>query len=223
MIKAAFIFLASIILFSSCATQHKSLSGIREWSYPENQLDEHFLFNYVDNILSKTNNNRAARWAKRKNIHVISIRLINNTEKPIHGTQLSFFNGNKKAEVIPNRWLAKKVRQRFSPLMILWLPVFMIESALWPKYDNHSDNFWSEDDGFNYISMEVAKESNNMRKNANFNLRHELLNFQLATQILEPGKIVYGIVGIRCKNDLKDLIIVSNEAKFNVISNYNKE
>ena len=163
MIRYFPIFLICVFLFGSCAVQHKSLSGIKEWSYPQNQFDKQFDFSYVDDVLDKTNNKRSASWAKRKDIHVISIRLINNGKNPVHGMQISFYNGDDRAEIIHNNWLAKKVRQRFSPLMILWLPVFVVEAALFHKDDDDTDNFYRspyEPEPY-YITEELANQAEN--------------------------------------------------------------
>ena len=208
-----------ILLLSSCATHHHTISGIREWSYPQNQFDKQFDFRYVDHVLEKTGNKRAARWAKRKNIHVISICLINNGKSPIHGTQLSLYNGNEKAEIIHNLWLARKVRQRVSPLMILAIPAFIIEEALFHSNDdeyenNYPDSFFEDEPS---ITQDVVDQELRKQAKANFNLTRELMNFQLANQTLYPGAAVYGIVGIRSKSDLHSLKVVLTQTDVKVL------
>ncbi|MGD9931584.1 MAG: hypothetical protein AB7U05_16310 [Mangrovibacterium sp.] len=43
-------FLVLICLLSSCAVQHKSLSGLREWTYPQSQFDHQVNFGFVDHV-----------------------------------------------------------------------------------------------------------------------------------------------------------------------------
>ncbi|MGQ8336373.1 hypothetical protein ACUNWD_07455 [Sunxiuqinia sp. A32] len=218
MFRSAFLFFISIILLSSCAARYKTITGIRDWSYPQNQFDKQFSFSYFDNVLKETNNKRAARWAKRKNIHVIGIKLINNGEKPIHGTQLSFYNGDERAEIIHNQWLAKKVRQRISPLMIVVLPALLVEDAIFHRNgDTDEFNTRSFENDPHYFTEDIANQEEKRRKDANFSLKDELMKFQLANQVLIPNKAVYGVIGIRCKGELKDLRVVKNDSDFSII------
>ncbi len=205
-----------VVVCCSCAVKHRTLTRVQDWSYPVGQMDDQLSFSYVDNILEKTNNKQGARWAKRKNIHVVSIRLINNSKHPIHGTQLSFFNGDEQVELVHNEWLAKKVRQRFSPLMVLFFPIALIEQAI---YERAADNEY--DDGVEHesITMSFAEQVDDFRIKENSTLKDELMNFQLANQILMPGKPVYGIIGVRSKSELKTLRAVCRNSNFEILSN----
>ena len=208
---------AFVLLLNSCAVQHKTLTNIKDWSFTQNQFDENFNFSYVDNLLEKTNNKSGARWAKRKNIHIIGIRLVNNTNKPIHGSQIKFYNNGEEVEIIHNNWLAKKVRQRISPLMILWLPVFIVEAALFPQ--DSDDPMGFDDDDQYYISVEAANNQERKRMKANFNLRNELLNFRLANKILKPDEIVNGVIGVKSKKRLTNLkVLINTESEFEILA-----
>ncbi len=208
------LFTLFFFVFSSCAVHHKNISHVQDWSYPQVQFDDQFSFGYVDHLLEKTNNKKGSRWARRKNIHVIGIRLVNNTDKPIHGSQVMFMNNGERVEIIHNKWLAKKVRQRFSPLMILWLPVLAIEAALFPPEEDH-EGFTVDEP--NYISKQAMREENKKRIKANFDLHQELMDFQLASKILLPGEIVNGVIGVKCKSDPGDLRAVVKPASFDVV------
>ena len=207
---------------SSCAVRHHTISGIRTWSYPQNQFDKQFDFRYVDHVLEKTGNKRGAKWADRKNIHIISICLINNGKQPIHGTQLSFYNNGEKVKIMHNLWLARKVRQRISPLLLLAFPAFIVEAVLFHShdddYDENCNSMYGPDEEDSYITNEIIEKEFQRQADANFNLTKELMEFQLAKQILYPGKPIYGVVGIQSKSDLKDLRVISNQSNFKVLS-----
>lgn len=209
-------------LLSSCAVQHHAISGIRNWSYPQNQFDKQFDFRYVDHVLEKTGNKRGAKWADRKHIHIIGICLINNGNTPIHGTQLSLFNNGEKVEVLPNVWLARKVRQRSSPLLLLAFPAFVVEAALFhqhdDEYDENCNSGFGPDMEDTYITDKIVKQEIKTQTAANFDLKKELMKFRLANQILYPGKQNYGVVGIRSKRDLQNLTIVCNQSDVKVLS-----
>ncbi|MGQ7871179.1 hypothetical protein [Sunxiuqinia sp. sy24] len=203
-----------VVCCSSCAVKHRTLTRVQNWSYPVGQMDSQLSFSYVDNILEKTNNKRGARWANRKNIHVVSIRLINNSKQPIHGTQLAFFNGDEQVELLHNEWLAKKVRQRFSPLMILFFPIALMEQAIFESDDDVYDNGVEHES----ITMSIAEDVDEFRVKENSTLRDEFMNFQLANLVLMPGKPVYEIIGVRGKSDLKTLRFVCRNSNFEILS-----
>ena len=200
--------IAVVFLLTSCAVQHKSLSGISQWSYPQHQMDSVISFSFVDDVLDKSGNKRQAKWADRKGIEIISIKLINNTKKPIHGTQIAYLLNNKKPEIIHNKWLAKKVRQRISPLMILALPFFIVEALLFHQDDNDNDYYQLNNIEPYYITNEVVAQQEVKRGAANFNLQKEIMSFKLASQVLVPGRPVYGIIGIKTGQKLDNLEVV---------------
>ena len=183
MSKIFFRILIMVVLLSSgCAVQHKSLTGIRRWNYPQHQMDSIVSFSFVENVLEKSGNKRQEQWAKRKQIKIIGIKLINNTKKNIHGTQISFFLNDKKQEIIHNQQLAKKVRQRVSPLLIFTLPFFILEDALFHRDD---DEYYDNTEPF-YITEELLVQNGEQRKDSNFNLRQELVASQIASRVLIP-------------------------------------
>lgn len=208
------VILAVVFLSSGCAVQHKSLSGIRNWSYPQHQMDSLISFSFVENVLDKSGNNRQSKWADRKGIEIISIRLINNTKKPIHGTQIDFRLNGEKPEIIHNKWLARKVRQRVSPFIILALPLLIIEEVLFYRHDDEDNNFYVGDTYYigdnerEYVTNKVVKQEEEDREEANFNLQKELMKSQLAGKILYPGRPVYGIIGIKTDKKLDNLKVL---------------
>ena len=206
-----------LLSVTSCAIQQQSISKIQDWSYPQVQFDKQLNFSYIDHVLEKTNNNRGERWAQRNNIHVLSVKLINTSDKPIHGTQISFMLNGEKAEILQNKWLAKKVRKRNSPLMVLFLPAFLIEDAIFHQND---DNDYYNADYIHepyFVTEEVAKNVNKKRKKANLNLTEEFMNFQLASKILWPGETIYGLIGIRSNNELINLKATVSESDFFIV------
>lgn len=195
------------VLVAGCASSHRSLSPIQTWDYPVHQIDQHISFSFVDGTLEKTGNKHSARWAKKKNIHVLAIRLVNNSRKPVHGTQLAFYADEEQAEIMHHEWLARKVRQRVSPLMILALPAFIIEDALLHRNDTNDDYFYTDQNEL-YLTTDLVDQENKRRNQANFNLQKELKSFQLANRILLPGKPVFGIIGIKSKHSPEKLKVV---------------
>ena len=208
-----------LLSITSCAIQQQSISKIQDWSYPQVQFDKQLNFSFIDHVLEKTNNNRGERWAQRNNIHVLSVKLINTSNKPIHGTQISFMLNGEKAEILQNKWLAKKVRKRNSPLMVLFLPAFLIEDAIFHQNDEYLNNSYNADyihDPY-FVTEEVAKKADKKRKKANLNLTQEFMSFQLASKVLWPGKPIYGLIGIRSKNESINMNAVVSESDFFIV------
>ncbi len=197
-----------LLMLCSCATRHKPIAGIREWPFQRSQFDTTFDFSYANQVLKLTGNKRADRWAGRKNIEVIAVKLINNGERPIHGTQLQLFNGDKPIEIVQNEWLARKVRQRHSPGLFLTIPLMMIESIFWNELEEDDDDRYNDvypDEDPPLISAIVADSEEKERKTANFNLSKELKKFQVSSMIYRSGQAVFGIIGIRTRKPLQQL------------------
>jgi len=196
------------LMLCSCATQHKPIAGIRDWAFQRSQFDAELDFSYTDQVLKVTGNKRADRWARRKNIEVIAVKMINNGERPIHGTQLQLFNGDKPIEIVQNEWLARKIRQRQSPGFFLTLPFMIIESAFWSKLDEDDDDPYNDtslEEDPPLISAMVADSEEKKRKTANFNLNEELKKFRVNSMIYRPGKAVFGVIGVRTQKPLEEL------------------
>ncbi len=206
---------------TSCAIQQQSISKIQDWSYPQVQFDTKLNFSFIDHVLEKTNNNRGERWAQRNNIHVLGVKLINTSDKPIHGTQISFILNGEKAEILQNKWLAQKVRKRNSPFLVLFLPAFIIESAIYDAIFNNEDEYGindhTNDMAFQSMSGKVANGYRNERKKANLSLTQEFMDFQIASKILWPGETIYGLIGIRSNNESINLNAEVSESDFFII------
>lgn len=195
----------AIFLFPGCAVQHHTISGIRNWNYPITQINDTLSLGFVDGVLEKTGNLKPAKWATRKNIHVVGIKLINNSKTPIHGSQLAFYSNEQKIEMLHNRWLARKVRQRISPLMGLAIPFLFIEEALFHNEGEHDINSPFYESNPQYITTEVTSREQKKRKQSNNNLQQELVGFQTADKTLFPGKPVYGIIGFKNTSEINNL------------------
>ncbi len=197
-----------LFAFCSCATRHKPIAGIRDWPFQTSQFDTVLDFSYTDQVLERTGNKRAGRWARRKNIEVIAVKVINNGERPIHGTQLQLFDGDKPIEIVQNEWLARKIRQRHSPGLFLTIPFMMIESIFWNELEEDDDDRYNDvylDEDPPLISAIVADSEEKKRKTANFNLSKELKKFQVNSMIYRPGQAVFGVIGIRTRKPLQQL------------------
>lgn len=197
-----------LVVFCSCATQHKPIAGIRDWAFKRSQFDPSLDFSYADQVLKLAGNKRADRWARRKNIEVIAVKMINNGKRPIHGTQLQLFSGDKPVEIVQSEWLARKIRQRQSPGFFLAFPLMILESAFWNELeeddDDPYDGLYPDEDPL-LISETVVNAEEKRRKTANFNLHEELKKFQVNSMIYYPQQVVFGVIGVRTQKPLEQL------------------
>ena len=210
------VFVLILFLLCSCAVQYKPIANIRDWPFSHVQFDSAFSLSYADDILGLTGNKRADRWAHRKGIQVVAVKIINNGSKPVHGTQLHFVADSLPVEVLQNEWLARKIRQRRSPLMILAIPAMIVEASLWGDSDDDPAIVAS-----NYeipsVTAHMVESEEKTRKKANFNLGEELKKFQVNRMIYWPGKPVFGIVGLKTGNSLKTLQLKTSEVDFQIV------
>ena len=218
--RISFLLVLSLSI-TSCVTQQQSLTVVKGWPHPQVQFDSNISLSLIDHVLEKTGNSRGERWAERKNLHVVSVKLVNNSNNPIHGTQVSLLINDKKAEVISNKWLAKKIRLRASPLSFLFIPTVLIEETIYDRIFNKEDEYGIDENTydmeFHTISERVAEEYSNERKKSNSNLKTELASMELARKTLWPNQPVYCIVGIKTEDDISKMKALISESNFTII------
>lgn len=219
------IFIIITIVYSSCSTPHISMQSLEQCAFPIVSINDTLNLGYFDKVLEKTENKRAAKWAKRNHFHLYGIQLMNNTEKSIHGSELEFYSQNKKLELISNKWAAKKLRQRINSTPFIGFFTSIIETIIYSKIDEQRNNGI---DPLNHsaaidhtISNEIINISEDIRKTANNNLMDEMIKYDIIRQKLYSNKINYGIIVLKAdKAPQKIRVRIVDEKEFKI--GYNK-
>lgn len=177
------------------------MQSLEQCAFPIISVNDTLNLGYFDKVLEKTENKRAAKWAKHNHFHLYGIQLMNNTDKRIHGSELEFYSEGKKLEVISNKWAANKLRQRINSTPFIGFFTSLIEVVIYSKIDPERDN---GTDPLNHsiaidhtISNEIVTISEDIRKTANNNLMDEMIKYDIVRQKLYSDKANYGIIVIK--------------------------
>jgi len=174
---------------------------LEQCAFPIISVNDTLNLGYFDKVLEKTENKRAAKWAKRNHFHLFGIQLINNTDKYIHGSELEFYSRGKKLEIISNKWAANKLRQRINSTPFIGFFTSLIEAIIYSKIDQERDNGISSQNHNaaidHTISNEIVTISEDIRKTANNNLMDEMIKYDIVRQKLYSDKVNYGIIVIK--------------------------
>ncbi len=220
LLKAIIFPIICLGLLSSCSTTKPlDFSGMKSWSYPQNQFDKQFSVGYADHVLKKLGQERADKWARRRGIHVLSMKIINNTNKPVRGVQLALENGDEPVEVLSNKWVAKKVRKKMSPFLFFLIPLSGVENTIWKsvyQVDEYPTAMETNPE-VPSISEKAIGSIKKKRRKKNKKLESDLEKFQLGIQYFPPGTPVYSIVAIRSRGDLTNLKLKMNGIKLEVL------
>lgn len=193
-----------VTILYGCATKHHSMQALPRCSYPNISPSDTITLSYFDNVLEKSQNRRAASWAKRKGYHFLGVKLLNNTDEIIRGFQLKFYQGDSKINTVSNKWAARKVRQRLNstPFICFFTGLFeaLIFRSINSDEDNYEDTLWADDDKLAApISATIYEADKETRKRANKDLIRELESYEIFRKTLYPGKPAYGIVVVKSK------------------------
>ncbi|MBP8783118.1 MAG: hypothetical protein KBG96_02705, partial [Paludibacter sp.] len=86
---------ALVMLLNGCAQPYKLIKPQKLNYYASNEHDQIGLY-YQYDILRKTGNKKFANNERRKDLKLVAIKVINNSNRTINiGNNAAFFNGNK--------------------------------------------------------------------------------------------------------------------------------
>lgn len=211
------IFLMFSILFWGCKPLENSVTLA---STKPPVLREDITFSYsADQILYGENNIKKG-WAKRNNVRVLHIKIINNSDQNLHGSQFVFYANGDKLEMVNNQLASEKLKSKKFPAAVYIIPVAIVAIVIYAGIVNllgSSDDF--DGDGFD------DDRDNNIRKTDKdgdslhgLNLiQKELYLFNIAEKIIRPGEQVSGLIAFRAKKSIHELDIRIEKVDFEVI------
>jgi hypothetical protein len=181
-----FLFVSSLFLFS-CASTYKPLRPDATSFGNTSKVDE-ITFSYKLGVLREHGNNKYAKREDRKAIRLASIKIVNNSTRPITiGKDVAFYIGNSELPLMEPAILHKELKQG--------VPIYLLYLLLTPM------KFYSDDDEGTPIGLVIGPgvSIGNMAAagSANKKFLAELNTFNLVNKTIEPGQTVYGIIGTR--------------------------
>lgn len=188
MSKVVFYLALLVCLMQSCASSYKPM---RPDSLIYNSVithDEGIEYSTKYELLGLTKNKKYAKKSTKKNIHIVSLKITNNSKAPIYfGKDIELFMGTKLIKPLPVEITFNKLKQRpISHLFYLLLtPLRFYDSGL------------STNDYFPIgliIGPGITGANMALSTSANKKFRNELIKFDLLHREIKVGETVHGLI-----------------------------
>jgi hypothetical protein len=215
--KTFSIFLMFSILLWGCKPLENSITLA---STKPPVLREDITFSYSSDQILYGENNIKKGWANRNNVQVLHVKIINNTNHNLHGSQFGFFSNGDKLEIVNNQLASKKLKSKKFPSAVYIIPVAIIAIVIYAGIVNLLDGSSQDFDGDGFDDDRddhIRKKDKAQDPLDGLNLiQKELYLFNIAEKIIQPGEQVSGMIAFRAKKPINELDIRIGKADFEV-------
>jgi hypothetical protein len=184
-------------MISSCASTYKSLRPTSSYFGNEEEVNG-VKFSYKQGILAETRNKKYAKREVSKAVKVVSVKIVNNSNKNlIIGQNAKFYTGNSELRLIEPGTIHQQLKQGV-PIYLLYLLLSPIQLTTGSSTINNNGTISSGNTtpigliigpGVTIGNMAVAGS-------ANQNFLRELNEFNLINKTIAPGQTVFGLIGV---------------------------
>ena len=179
---------AFVFLFISC-TPYKNVATLTPVQDPVTTED--LIYSHSSDLIRVTDNHLKTAWANRKNVQVLNVDIINISEKPIHGSQFSFYSNGNRLEIVNNKLAAEKLKTKRFPAIVYIIPVVLVGVIIYAAITPVND---MDGDGFSDVNNDSSKKKKkDPMKGANL-IQKKLYNFNIASTIIQPGERINRIL-----------------------------
>jgi hypothetical protein len=204
--RAISIFILSSILFAQCSTQKNTISLSKT---KQAAVREDITFSYSDDQIANKESNLKTGWAKRNEIQVLSVNIINNSDEAIHGTQFCFVAEGDTLEIFNNKIAAKKLKTKKFPTYLLLIPpalvIVVVYVGILSIMDGPSDY---DNDGFEDNTIFTVKNEEPKDELQGFNaIQKGLYTFNIAEKTLLPNQQLSGVIAFKSTKPINTLDI----------------
>jgi hypothetical protein len=204
--RAISIFILSSILFAQCSTQKNTISLSKT---KQAAVREDITFSYSDDQIANKVSNLKTGWAKRNEIQVLSVNIINNSDEAIHGTQFCFVAEGDTLEIFNNKIAAKKLKTKKFPTYLLLIPpalvIVVVYVGILSIMDGPSDY---DNDGFEDNTIFTVKKVEPKDELQGFNaIQKGLYTFNIAEKTLLPNQQLSGVIAFKSTKPINTLDI----------------
>jgi len=109
------VFIAFLFLFTSCVA-YKNTATFTPLQDPA--ATENVIYSYSTDLVCEPDNHLKRAWANRRNVQVLNFEIINTSDKPIHGSQFSFYSNGEKLEIADHIRAAQKLKTKKFPAVV---------------------------------------------------------------------------------------------------------
>lgn len=205
-------FIAIIMLASSCKPLENSVI-LANTKDPIVRTD--ITYSYSDDQIRHADNKLKKGWANRNDVQVLHVRIINNTEKTIHGSQLGFYTAGEQLEIVNNELASKKLKSKKFPTAVYIVPVFIVGYLMYAALLSLLDDN-DEINGEDLPLPEKSEEAKDPLYKANL-IQKELYHFNIAKQLIHPGEQISGFIALKSRAKIDVLDIEVRDVDYEVV------
>src|SRR5829696_657563 len=180
----------SVIILSGCAASYTPIKPeARKYTSAYNAPDSSISYAYKYDVLSLMGNKRYSKRERKAGLSVLSVRIQNNTDSAIAGSNLKVFVGNNQVIPVSNQVAANNLKQTVWPYLFYALLNLRLSQGV--KIDNGRI-----EEEFIIIPIGIPIAVGNMigAGSANVNLRKEFMQYDIMNKSIKPHETTYGII-----------------------------
>ena len=183
----AIIVLASLI--TGCATSYKPII-LENMTYQRVQSDEKYTIEVANDLLLVSNNPRYQKYAQASNLKLYSVKVTNNTDKPITITYDNFVATSGQGR-LPLAQLEGSVTSLKQPgaIYLLW-------GLLWISFCSGGGDGEDPSCVPIPIGLVIGLMNWGTASSSNSRIQSDLISQALIGQTIQPGQQVAGVVGL---------------------------
>lgn len=217
MTKKVTIFITFSLLLAGCKPLENTIS-LANTKPPVVRND--ITFSYSSDQIRFGENNIRKGWANRNNVQVLNVKIINNSNQSIHGSQFVFYSNGKKLEIINNELASKKLKSKKFPSAVYIVPGVIVAVVIYAGLKNLIDDspYLDGEELDDNIDEGLKKAHKNHAPTDKLNLiQKNLYLFNIAEKILPPNGQISGIIAFRSSKAIDKLDIQVKKSDFEVI------
>lgn len=175
-------------------------------------------YSYSADQIRYGKNNFKRGWANKNDVQLLYVTIMNNTDEPIHGSQLGFYWNGNKLKIVNNKLAAEKLRTRRFPKAAYIIPVVIV---FYVAYEGllalAGVNDDLDGDGFSdYPDFPKKKGANDPSEKMNF-VQRKLYVFNIAGEIVYPHEKIEGFIAFESKKPIYELNVKLEHTDYKVV------
>jgi hypothetical protein len=186
---SSFIILSSIFIFMGCAASYRPINP-PTLNYYSNDFQDGVGFSYKYDVLKEKGNKKYAKKEDKRNIRIVAIKLINNTDTTINiGRDLLFYSGQNQLNLMDPLTIKNSIKQVVPGyLPYLFLTLLQLNVSDGQTVESYPIGL--------VIGPAITIGNMAVAGSSNTSLFEELNEYNIIFKDIKKGETVYGIIGI---------------------------
>ncbi|MBC3541699.1 hypothetical protein ACFSC6_01780 [Rufibacter sediminis] len=187
--------LALVLFLGSCASSYRPIRPQTvHYDYNEISATGALSTSFAFDVMTLRNNKKYAKKETKNNMKVVSMKVVNNTDAPIHvGRDCRLFMGGREIIPMEPTVAANKIKQGV-PIYLLYALLFLNITQ-----ENTSGSYVTESSSTSLpIGLPIAAGNMLVAGNANKKMKEEIIGNNILNKTINPGETAYGVI---CLNE----------------------